>query len=334
MEASYTASFHFINQRELSEQASDAILGVKYPPDIDVTRGITHLQLMNIPYLLAFTDDRNRVIPAVEADPRTKLLASFGDYRIYHISGSSGYVEIPKYEPVRVSVKQSDWRDMAVNWYENADALQVPLVWDNGEQALQQFASVSPAGAVDPPKVPLNTTGQVSNVQLENDSLSFDTTAIGVPHWIKISYFPNWHVTGAEGPYLASPSMMMVIPTQSHVVLYYGRTPANNWGQGLEVFGWVLLLGVTIWRVVVRIKRGPTPVLEGPAELTPPPLPDGTAGGRATRPQEERGEPESGWARASDEDYDEYDEYYGPPSGPREPDDQHIPDFDEDAPRD
>ncbi len=87
MEASITAPFHFINQRELSEQSSNAIIGVSYPPDIDVTRGITHLQLMNIPYFLAFYNDEatERVIPEVDADPRAELLATFGDYRIYHI---------------------------------------------------------------------------------------------------------------------------------------------------------------------------------------------------------------------------------------------------------
>ena len=77
---------------------------------------------------------------------------------------------------------------------------------------------------------PTKTSGTVTNEQLTDDTLTFDTTAIGVPHWIKISYFPNWHVKGAEGPYLVSPSFMMVIPTQSHVTLYYGRTNANNRG--------------------------------------------------------------------------------------------------------
>ncbi len=76
-----------------------------------------------------------------------------------------------------------------------------------------------------------------------------------MPHWIKISYFPNWHVKGAEGPYLASPSFMMVIPTQSHVTLYYGRTNANNIGQILEVIGWLVLVGIGSWRVVGWRKR-------------------------------------------------------------------------------
>ncbi len=37
--------------------------------------------------------------------------------------------------------------------------------------------------------------------------------------------------------------MMMVIPTQEHVVLYYGGTWANTVGQTLQVLAWALLLG-------------------------------------------------------------------------------------------
>jgi hypothetical protein len=251
MEASYTAPFHFINQAELSKEASNAIIGVDYP-GLDVPMGITHLQLMNIPYLLAFSEE---VTSAVEADSRAELLAVFGDYKVYRISGCTGYVEVMANEPVRVSVAQSEWRGIANAWYLNGFSLETPLVWDNGEVALERYASVTPEEAAEPPAVPISTEGYVTNETLENESLSFDTTAIGQPHWIKISYFPNWHVEGAEGPYLASPSMMMVIPTQSHVTLYYGRTMANTLGQVLEVLAWVLLLALTVWRVIIWRRR-------------------------------------------------------------------------------
>jgi hypothetical protein len=158
-------------------------------------------------------------------------------------------------EPVRVEVEQSEWRDLAVKWYRNEPDLSTPLVWDNGEEALEQYESITPEQAASPPATPINTEGRVTNETLENESLSFDTTAVGRPHWVKISYFPNWHVEGAEGPYLASPSMMMVIPTESHVTLYYGRTAANTVGQTLEVLAWVLLLCLTGWRTVLWFRR-------------------------------------------------------------------------------
>ena len=83
MEASFTAPFHFINQAELSKEASNAIIGVDYP-GLDVPAGITHLQLMNIPYFLCFTPE---VVEEVLADPRCELLATFGDYNIVRIVG-------------------------------------------------------------------------------------------------------------------------------------------------------------------------------------------------------------------------------------------------------
>jgi len=251
MEASFTAPFHFINQAELSKEASNAIIGVDYP-GLDVPTGITHLQLMNIPYLLTFSEE---VTTEVEADSRAELLAAFGEYNIFRISGCSGYVEVMENEPVRLQVEQSQWRDLAVRWYRSPVDLTTPLVWDNGEEALQGYGSVAPDQIPGLPQTPVTTEGAVTNERLENERLSFDTTAVGQPHWVKISYFPNWHVQGAEGPYLASPSMMMVIPTQSHVTLYYGSTAANTVGQVLEVLAWALLLGVTAWRTVLWRRR-------------------------------------------------------------------------------
>ena len=156
MEASFTAPFHFINQAELSKEASNAIIGVDYP-GLDIPAGITHLQLMNIPYFLCFTPE---VVEEVLADPRCELLATFGDYNVVRIVGTTGYVEVMKNEPVRVDVPVSEWRDMAVDWYLNQDALDTPIVRDQGEEALQRFTQITPEESADPPAVPINTEGR------------------------------------------------------------------------------------------------------------------------------------------------------------------------------
>ena len=50
---------------------------------------------------------------------------------------------------------------------------------------------------------------------------------------------------------------MMVIPTQSHVTLTYGRTAVNTVGQTLEVLAWALLIGLSVWRFILwRRRRG------------------------------------------------------------------------------
>jgi hypothetical protein len=176
-------------------------------------------------------------------------------------------------EPVRLKVAQKDWRDAIVNWYLNPPDLTTPVVFDQGEAALQKFASITANGVTNPPEVPVQTDGTVTNEVLGNETLSFDTTAIGEPHWIKISYFPNWHVKGAEGPYLVSPSFMMVIPTQNHVTLYYGRTTANTVGQTFEVIGWLVLIGLSVWRFLLWRRRRRAPKSGGADALPVAPAP-------------------------------------------------------------
>lgn len=253
MEASFTAPFHFINQAELSVQASNAIVGVDYPGR-DTKRGLTHLQLMNIPYLLTISPE---VTKEVTSDARADLLAKirFGDedaVSIFRISGTTGYVEVMKNKPVKLAT--DNWRDEAVRWYKDEPSLQVPIIWDRGEPALAPFQSITQDQVVNPPGEPINTEGEVVTERLDNEKLTFETTAIGVPHWIKVSYFPNWKVKGADGPFVVSPSFMMVIPRQREVTLTYGRTASNWIGQALTLLAWVTVVAV-LGRHLVRRRR-------------------------------------------------------------------------------
>ena len=44
---------------------------------------------------------------------------------------------------------------------------------------------------------------------------------------VKVSYFPNWEVDGAEGPYRIAPNLMVVVPTEQEVRLHYGRSSSD-----------------------------------------------------------------------------------------------------------
>jgi hypothetical protein len=48
-----------------------------------------------------------------------------------------------------------------------------------------------------------------------------------VPVLVKVSYFPNWNATGAEGPYRIGPNMMVVVPTSNHVEMSFGRSGSD-----------------------------------------------------------------------------------------------------------
>ena len=251
MESAFTAPYHFVNQAELSQQPSKAIIGVDYPATKNVRDGITHLQFMNIPYMLSSSPE---VTADLKADPRADLLKTVDIVNIFRIAGAQGYVSVMKNEPLRV--KTDDWRATIVPWYRDVDNLDVPVVWDRGEPELQQFTEITPAQAAHPPAIPITAPGDIvaESVKVENETISFDTTAIGVPTWVKVSYFPNWHVKGADGPFVVSPSFMMVIPRERHVELYYGRTFSNSIGQFFTFVGWVIV-ALVLGREIVRWRR-------------------------------------------------------------------------------
>ncbi|MHB0981059.1 MAG: hypothetical protein ACYC5Q_13505 [Thermoleophilia bacterium] len=240
MESAFTAPYHFINQAELSSQPSHAIIGVPYPPR-NTADGLTHLQFMNIPYLLTVSPE---VTQEVEADQRTDLVAKFADVSIFRVAGTSGYVEVARNRPLRMQTE--DWREAIVPWYKATAALQVPIVWDRGEKELAQFDPIDPEQVANPPVVPEEARGEVFMEQVENDRITFQTTAIGLPHIIKVSYFPNWKVKGADGPFVVSPSFMMVIPREREVVLTYGRTLSNWVGQIFTAIGWLIVVAVLL----------------------------------------------------------------------------------------
>jgi len=82
---------------------------------------------------------------------------------------------------------------------------------------------------------------------VEEEKISFDTTCVGKPHLIKISYFPNWKVKGADKIYLVSPTFMMVFPEKEHVELYYGKTFSDILGTILTFSGIIIIV---FWRRV------------------------------------------------------------------------------------
>ncbi|MGH9093423.1 MAG: hypothetical protein ACRDZR_18880, partial [Acidimicrobiales bacterium] len=94
----------------------------------------------------------------------------------------------------------------------------------------------------------------VSQVRQTWDAVSFHVSRVGTPVLVKISYFPNWQATGAEGPWRATPNLMVVVPTGHEVTLTYGTTHANLLGYACTVLG---VLGLTALGVVALRRRRP-----------------------------------------------------------------------------
>jgi hypothetical protein len=96
----------------------------------------------------------------------------------------------------------------------------------------------------------------VSNVRTTVDKISFDVSEVGKPVEVKESYFPNWHVSGAKGPYRLAPNLMVVVPTSTHVELSYGLTTADWAGRAITVGGAVGLVLLGLWTGARRFAAG------------------------------------------------------------------------------
>jgi len=101
----------------------------------------------------------------------------------------------------------------------------------------------------------------ITHVDVQNSSVSFNSSQIGKPVLVRESYYPRWHASGATGPYRVSPNFMVVIPTAHHVELSYGSDPTQFWGVLLTL---VAIVGLVIGLIVSRRRR-----MRIPAEYAP-----------------------------------------------------------------
>jgi hypothetical protein len=168
-------------------------------------------------------------------------------------------------QPVVVNGRSGDQRErnleLGTSWFQNPDEW-AAMPADDGPDEWQRIDAVVdetrrevsedgektrvdvlvPGEPIEPVALP---AAQVSNVSVEEQSLSFDVDRTGVPVLVKVSYFPNWEAAGAEGPYRIGPNMMVVVPTANHVELTYGRTPVDYITMLLTLVGIGLCF---VWR--------------------------------------------------------------------------------------
>jgi hypothetical protein len=261
-ESSATTPYHFLNQAELSAGPSEPEVNLPYGA-LNVTLGVQHLQLLGVKYFMAETP---QVEQEAAVDPDLELVAKSGPWT-YNYSGAdttttwqiylvkdSALVTPLANDPVVLSgVKPGpgSWLGSATHegpsltWY--AD----PSKW-NVELA-QSGPSDWPRTSVSDvqPTVKHVGTTKVSAITQTDSSLSFHVSRVGTPVLVKVSYFPNWHASGADGPYRVTPNLMVVVPTSHDVTLSYGTSTANHLGQLATLIGLVALVVLFVvpsWR--------------------------------------------------------------------------------------
>lgn len=235
-EAAGTTPYHFLSAAALSKQSSNPVRELRYVNN-DAARGVEHMQMLGIRYFMAYTPE---AIAEAATRPELELVATSGPWQVFELIGTA-IVEPLDIEPVIVDKRAGDarerWLEIGTSYFQNSTEWAALPVADGPEQWQRVDAQLDierqvgiegrPGRQVDVvvPSEPIEARVidpvTVSDVVVGNESVSFKVDRTGVPVLVKVSYFPNWKVTGAEGVHRAAPNMMVVVPTSNEVTLTY-----------------------------------------------------------------------------------------------------------------
>ncbi|NNE73827.1 MAG: hypothetical protein HKN26_09200 [Acidimicrobiales bacterium] len=266
-ESSATVPYHFLLQSELSAPSqsiekddgttdrvggpSRPMRGLPYRP-FDIDAGVDHMQLLGVRYYLAFSEV---ALEAARQHPDLTEIGGSAPWVVFEVADAA-LVEPLTVQPVVIDglgADQDEWLDVGVYTFNDAPDT-APLFSADGPDSWQRVDLPEPSagsdGEIDQDFTapPVDTVAldpvQISDIESGIDRLSFSVDQVGVPVLVKVSYFPNWSVSGAEGPWRVTPNLMVVVPTSTDVELSFGRTRVE-WGSYLlAALGVVLALTV------------------------------------------------------------------------------------------
>jgi hypothetical protein len=231
----------------------------------DTENALRHLRLFNVSDVVALSP---RLVSSLQARADVAEVARIPPYVVFRLADHGpGYVEPMAFAPVRSS--PAGWRDKAYRWFTRKPLRAAHLVFTEDPR----FTVTERDPWLAPPEVPLEP-GVTVRETLDLESLTLTTNRVGHPLLVKISYHPRWKAEGADGPYLVSPALMMVVPRRPTVRLVYSRTLSDPLGLGLTLGA--VALGA--WSLRRRV-----PVAASEAAIAPSPSIDACDLPAATR---------------------------------------------------
>ena len=277
-EASATTPYHFIAAAAMSKQSSNPVRELRYD-DNKAALGVRYLQELGVRYYMGFTPEAVR---EASAQPALREIARSGPWVIYQVEASDLVVPLTKQPVVIAGAAEQDvavghagdakerWLEVGTSWFQNPNdwvalpAADGPDEWQRITTRIdldRRIGEPGDSGRRVDIVVPNETITQtnlapvvVSDVVQGRNSVSFSVDTVGVPVLVRTSYFPNWSVSGATGPYRVAPNMMVVVPTSNDVRLSFG------WSF-LDIFAYVLTIAGIVVLVRWRRRRHLAPLL-------------------------------------------------------------------------
>jgi len=259
-EAAGSTPYHFITAAAMSKQSSNPVRELRYDNN-DAAIGVRYMQELGVKYFMGFTPEA--IAQASQQEGLTEVARS-GPWVVYRVANSDVVTPLAT-QPIVANISSSNprerWLEIGTSWFQHPETWTTPIAddgpseWQRIEVAVDESKRegepnsnnrrvdvVKPATPLT--QVPLEPV-VVSNVNIGEESVRFSVDKVGVPVLVRVSYFPNWKVDGAKGPYRVAPNMMVVIPTSTDVNMHYG------WNM-LDYVAYLLSFAGIAWIVVTR----------------------------------------------------------------------------------
>jgi hypothetical protein len=276
-ESSATTAFHFLTVSECSPHPSNPVRGEEYASfgnDFDMC--VRHLQMLGVRYLMLWSGqaqklaDKSAQLTLVRDIPQNPPISApspdkeLKDWKVYQVANSDLVVGMSE-EPVVVTQLRGGsqskcwgtnppgpgsqephlpgWECTTAPWWRSRTLLKTAYA-ESGPKEWTRVDAKALASVVPKAVTPV----EVTNVDRSVDKISFHVSEIGKPVEVKESFFPNWHVRGAKGPYRLAPNLMVVIPTSNDVTLNYGMTPIDWLGRVVTLLGVAGVVLLVRWK--------------------------------------------------------------------------------------
>ena len=244
MQSSISSPFVFYIQSEISEVPSCPLLPY-HCGHLEPARAAEHLRLYNVTEVIARGDEVKARLAASSEFTRVNEVPPYEVFRVMEADGA--YVVPLRYEPL--VLVSDDWKADFFAWFKRPGSGDVPLLRATGEAEVPVAWERITDLPDRIPRRPLSASTQVTSEVLPEE-IRIRTSRPGHPLLVKITYHPRWSVQGADAVWLASPSFMLVVPTEEEVRLFYSVTGVERFGRGLTLLALVVVAlgGFRRWR--------------------------------------------------------------------------------------
>ena len=236
-DSSITTPFHFLTVSGLAERPSNPVGGLTYING-EFDKGFRLMEELGVDYFIAYTSS---IKDKANRSENFNFLFSNEVFNVYsintkkvelvednlHIFESPGFYDRLKNAVLREGSEQSFFESAYKSF---KDELNHKII-ENYEESLAVRSES-------------NTDLLISDLNIQNELITFKTNKPNQLHLIKVSYFPNWKIKNGYGPFRISPSFMAVIPKDEFVEIKFESSKtekALNLLSILTLFGALLI---------------------------------------------------------------------------------------------